>query len=33
MREAAEHVAVPERVLRRELDRDDADRARRQQSD
>ena len=33
MREAAEHVAVPERVLRRELERDDADRARRQQAD
>ncbi|NRD25668.1 recombinase family protein [Frigoribacterium sp. VKM Ac-2836] len=33
MREAAEHVAVPERVLRRELERDDADRARRQQPD
>ena len=30
MRQAAEHVAVPERVLRRELERDDADRARRQ---
>lgn len=27
MRQAAEHVAVPERVLRRELERDDAERA------